>query len=552
MTVMTERYRVHPAAALFPMLDGAELAELARDIEEHGLIEPIVVHNGELLDGRNRLAACQLAGVEPTEREWEGDPSEVVAWVLSKNLHRRHLSTSQRALVAARLATLQVGANQHAETPSQTEAAELLGVGRSSVQDARAVLESGDDELVRQVEQGELPVSRAAATVRERSKLDNSPEPARIQAGSNGRTPVMTASVVWYHEPEDLDVEAVRRTWSGTTLMQREPTADIVEWRGRDWVDATHQVRVARGWAPPTYTAQLAGTPVPVLTEEQWEAWLDLRKMLGEAEALRQVTAIDEDLVVTDSDKMDDLVPVEELTRANQLADLRDQLAGLAREELREVLSDQRPADVRAAVRGERRPFDAYYTPDHVARACVAWLLEEGLLPRKSSTRILEGHAGGQAWVRALQDLAIPGVIDTVDLDPAVAEQHPGTRTADFLELGDETWDIIVGNPPFADAEAHVRHALTLLTRGGILAWILRRDWVGAARTALLTTGLAPIEEVVLVEQHPVRADEGRRISFTADGATDTREYSMFVWRGGSYREHWRTRVLVVPPTEAA
>ena len=91
----TNRY-IHPAAMLFPMLHGTAIGELAADIKFHGLREPIVLDSqGRILDGRNRLRACHLVGVEPRFVEWDGQGSPV-AFVLSRNLHRRHLNESQR------------------------------------------------------------------------------------------------------------------------------------------------------------------------------------------------------------------------------------------------------------------------------------------------------------------------------------------------------------------------------------------------------------------------------------------------------------------------
>lgn len=89
----------HPAANLFPMLSEVALRSLATDIEANGLQEAIVMHDGLVLDGRNRLAACKIAGVEPRFVEWvrTGSPT---AWVLGRNLHRRHLTASERAAVA--------------------------------------------------------------------------------------------------------------------------------------------------------------------------------------------------------------------------------------------------------------------------------------------------------------------------------------------------------------------------------------------------------------------------------------------------------------------
>ncbi len=93
------RYAYHPACLLFPKLGDAELQELAADIREHGLRNPIVLYNGKILDGRNRLAACKIAKVKPRFVKWTGIGSPV-DWVISENLMRRHLTSSQRAVVA--------------------------------------------------------------------------------------------------------------------------------------------------------------------------------------------------------------------------------------------------------------------------------------------------------------------------------------------------------------------------------------------------------------------------------------------------------------------
>jgi ParB-like chromosome segregation protein Spo0J len=89
----------HPACLLFPKLTGFALNELAADIKERGLIEPIVLFHGQVLDGKNRLAACQIAGVKPRFVQWDGAGSPI-EWVISTNLIRRHLTPSQRAAIA--------------------------------------------------------------------------------------------------------------------------------------------------------------------------------------------------------------------------------------------------------------------------------------------------------------------------------------------------------------------------------------------------------------------------------------------------------------------
>lgn len=90
----------HPAANLFPLMDDEELQALAEDIKgPNGQLEDILTYDNQIIDGRNRYRACLLAGVKPRFREWDGEGS-LVAFVVGKNLHRRHLTPSQLAMVA--------------------------------------------------------------------------------------------------------------------------------------------------------------------------------------------------------------------------------------------------------------------------------------------------------------------------------------------------------------------------------------------------------------------------------------------------------------------
>ena len=90
---------------MFPELPDWELRALADDIKEKGLLHPIVLYKGKILDGRNRHKACKLAGVKPRFAEWKGKGSPL-EWVVSENLIRRHLTSSQRAVLALDLLPL--------------------------------------------------------------------------------------------------------------------------------------------------------------------------------------------------------------------------------------------------------------------------------------------------------------------------------------------------------------------------------------------------------------------------------------------------------------
>lgn len=173
----------HPVAEIFPFLDGAEFAGLCEDIREHGQREPIIVDRaGLILDGRNRYRACIQIGVEPKFETYEG--ADVVALIVSLNLKRRHMSESQRAMVAAKLANLSVGANQHTgasanlptllsndEPPppapvTQRQAADLLNVSDRAVRDAKVIQREAAPVVVAAVERGEVSVSAAAKAIK--------------------------------------------------------------------------------------------------------------------------------------------------------------------------------------------------------------------------------------------------------------------------------------------------------------------------------------------------------------------------------------------------
>jgi ParB-like chromosome segregation protein Spo0J len=159
------RREPHPLADLFPLLTGADFDVLVADIRAHGVREPITLHpDGRILDGRNRYRAAQAAGVPCPERTYQG--TDFVAFVVSTNLNRRHLTDSQRALVAARLATMRQGERTdlppYGERLSQADAAKLLHASKRTVERATHVLDSAAPELVAAVEAGTVRVATAA------------------------------------------------------------------------------------------------------------------------------------------------------------------------------------------------------------------------------------------------------------------------------------------------------------------------------------------------------------------------------------------------------
>ena len=159
----------HPAAEAFPMMAGADFDRLVEDIRCHGLREAIWLDaKGRILDGRNRDRACRLAAVPPAYRVYDGD--DPTAFIVSLNLHRRHLSDSQRAMVAARLVNIRQGQIGKHRAISETqicvsEASDLVNTSKRSVNNARRVGDKGSALLQDAVDQGLVAVSDAAAIV---------------------------------------------------------------------------------------------------------------------------------------------------------------------------------------------------------------------------------------------------------------------------------------------------------------------------------------------------------------------------------------------------
>lgn len=153
----------HQYAKLFPMLEGEAFERLKADIKENGVLEPIVFLDGHILDGRNRYYAARSLLIEYPRVDYDGD--DPLAFVIGKNLHRRHLTDRQRADVAAKLAKLPKG--RPAENPSNegitvADAAKAMEVSVAAVERAKVVQEHASPGLKAAYEAGTVSPSAAA------------------------------------------------------------------------------------------------------------------------------------------------------------------------------------------------------------------------------------------------------------------------------------------------------------------------------------------------------------------------------------------------------
>ena len=184
-------FDIHPVADKFPLLLGHDYEELVRDIRDHGQLHPVVIHENQLLDGRNRVRACDELNIAPVEIEWDA-PDGVTAgeWIVSTNLQRRHLTSQQRAMIAADPDILDVleaearerqahGLTTHGKslkqkiaeaTQSRDEAAKTFQTNHQYVQDAKKIRKR-KPELVEPVINGTMSLKEAKKKV-EIAELD--------------------------------------------------------------------------------------------------------------------------------------------------------------------------------------------------------------------------------------------------------------------------------------------------------------------------------------------------------------------------------------------
>lgn len=190
----------HPIAECFPLLEGPELIELAADIEKHGLRHPIITLDGMILDGRNRYNGCEISGVQPVYKAFDGD--DPIAFVASVNVHRRQMTAAQKAIAAGKIANLPAHRPAKEDLPgrkitpptggvksmSTESAARLTGASTRATERAKTVIRDSVPEVVKSVERGETTIREAEAV----SKLPKEEQKQALADKRAGKTKRLT------------------------------------------------------------------------------------------------------------------------------------------------------------------------------------------------------------------------------------------------------------------------------------------------------------------------------------------------------------------------
>jgi len=179
-------YEYHPFANIFPLMEGKEFDDLVEDIKRHGQLEPIVVHENKILDGRNRFRACKKAGIAPKIEKWIKQPgSTEMSYIVSQNLHRRHLNDGQRAMIAVDIASCKLG-QRHGTTDlpsgrsslcSTKAAAKMVNVSVRSVGRAQRLRREGKPEDIAKVRSGEAKLRTVEKALPKTATRKRAPKP---------------------------------------------------------------------------------------------------------------------------------------------------------------------------------------------------------------------------------------------------------------------------------------------------------------------------------------------------------------------------------------
>ena len=291
--------KFHAVADALPLLKGKEWEEFVADINAHGMLSPIVTYKGEILDGRNRWLACQELGIEAATREWAGECGDPVLFILTENIHRRHMDVGQRAVFITRYAlpALQVEAGKRTggrpkkgEKPSAetrevigkaTElAAAAAGIGARTVEDASAV-ERADPKLADAVLAGELSLGQAKRQIKERELgVDALPDPIRE----------VVRDII--HQPGVPAKTAATIVSTAAALPKAEQKKLAEQYKGSDFDQGVVKTRLALMTPPPDPRCVTLTTVARELREaakrydDEWSG--EMQKLAEEADEVRK------------------------------------------------------------------------------------------------------------------------------------------------------------------------------------------------------------------------------------------------------------------------
>lgn len=236
---------IHPYADCFPMLSEAELMTLTDDIKHNGQVQPIIIdQHDRIVDGRNRYQACKSLGIAVEYEVRKLTDDEALHLVGSLNLHRRHMTPTQRAAVGAKLANLKNGEradlkrqaiSQEIASPkpvSIEEAAKATGASVASIRRRKKIERDGVPELVTAVDEGVVDMAVAADAISNMEPSEQKKAIADIRLGKASKKDIRESAPRYKDEPEPEERNSkgvgIRYAHDAIAALKRIPPNDAL------------------------------------------------------------------------------------------------------------------------------------------------------------------------------------------------------------------------------------------------------------------------------------------------------------------------------------
>lgn len=265
----------HPIALVFPEIDADTFNDLVASMRTRGFdsLHPIVLYQGQILDGRNRYRAARVAGVEPVYREFEGSVEEAAEFSLRENLHRRHLTPGQRALIVDDLLRFipsektgpkqGITAQKCAVIPTTgyktAKAAAQHAISPRVVVQARELKRIAPPEVVQEVREGRISLSGALRAAKA-TGVPPGPQNASERLDAAGK-PIHAAAVDALTTGREQFLGAVRNLQAVKRAIKAlcdGPFGRLIDWHAVE-TDMDNLIRQVRYTAP--YTSCPLGDP---------------------------------------------------------------------------------------------------------------------------------------------------------------------------------------------------------------------------------------------------------------------------------------------------
>lgn len=235
-----EELKIHPAAMLMPEMPEDEYIELKASIKMAGLQDSIVILNGEIIDGRHRFRACMELGISPHRKtlgERYGTLTDPYQYVIATNLHRRHLTTSQKAAIGVELkkhyaklakerqkcgqgGSLLVDNCPQAKGKARDEAGKTLGIAGRTIDRAEKV-DKVSPVLVNEIKNGRVTLNSATELVKSVSEDELPKVVERVSKSKDPKkeikaaTPRKTPKVVQGEDKTDEGIKELVKQFKG-------------------------------------------------------------------------------------------------------------------------------------------------------------------------------------------------------------------------------------------------------------------------------------------------------------------------------------------------